>query len=479
MTDRLSENEVAALATAFHRASQAAQLLERAGIDRSRQPSWTGQSSLEFWQEIDNLLSLGILVDGRRRILDVASRAYPANRIFAAAAGLAVARDGGTSADNGRRASSRPPAGTRPQPGPGLFLAVDPVRISPAGSLAPVDWQAGLREILERATERCGLPPGALRSQERGAGLLSVIHGGVSPAVVVADLVRELVRMMTAHNGARAAADRIRLRLGLYLDSATIDEAAGADFGRSAAVAAVRLADAPAVGRLLLESRAADVAVIVSSSLFESTVRPGLRGLDPAEFHPVDVHIPSGGHDQTAWVGLPGSRTAFDDTPSLTPDLPEAASGIRSWDFIVSVASEDDGWGQWLAWELESNGHYVHLQAWVVAGEHWVHQLDTAIRNSRRMVIVLTENYLRAPRVQAEWATVWDTDRAGVNRRLIPVRVEECRPEGLLRGIAYIDLVGLDDDAAKATLRRGLEASLSGRFRPDTPPPFPGPRRRS
>ncbi len=478
MTDRLSEDEVDALARAFHRASQVAALLERAGIDRSRQPSWTAQTSLEFWQEIDNLLSLGILVDGRRRILDAASRAYPANPIFAAAAaGPAVS--GATSADNGRSASSRPPAGTRPQPGPGLFLAVDPVRIGPAGSLAPVDWQDGLREILDRATERCGLPVGALRSQERGAGLLSVIRGDVSPAVVVADLVRELAGMMTAHNGARAAADRIRLRLGLYLDSATIDEAAGADFGRSAAVAAVRLADAPAVDRLLNEFPAADVAVILSSSLFESTVRPGLRGLDPAGFHPVNVNIPSGGHDRTAWVGLPDSRTVLEDTPSLAPDLPEAASGIRSWDFLVSVASEDDGWGQWLAWELESNGQSVHLQAWAVAGQHWVHQLDQAIRSSKRMVIVLTKNYLQAQQVQAEWATVWDTDPVGVNRRLIPVRVEECRPEGLLRGIAYIDLVGLDDDAAKATLRRGIAASLSGRFRPSAPPPFPGPRRRS
>ena len=37
----------------------------------------------------------------------------------------------------------------------------------------------------------------------------------------------------------------------------------------------------------------------------------------------------------------------------------------------------------------------------------------------------------------------------GVERTLIPVRVEECAPDGLLAQVVYADLVGLGEDAAE------------------------------
>jgi hypothetical protein len=296
---------------------------------------------------------------------------------------------------------------------------------------------------------------------------------------VVTDLVRELVDAMGERNRARAAADRVRLRLALHLGGAHVDETAGVGVEGSAAAVTSRLVDAPPLGRLLYELPAADLALIVSSALFEATVRPGLRGLDPRKFRRVDVDIPTSGG--TAWVGAPGPGSVPDparDRPAGS--VPAAASGIRSWDFLVSVADEDGAWGEWLAWELEGRGHQVHLQAWdVVAGHHQVNRLHEAVSHARRTLVVLTEDYLRAPRMQAEWTAAWEEDPAGMNRRLIPVRVAECRPEGLLRGITYIDLVGLDDDAARATFHRGIEASILGRYRPTSPPPYPGTRARS
>src|SRR4051812_21951835 len=52
---------------------------------------------------------------------------------------------------------------------------------------------------------------------------------------------------------------------------------------------------------------------------------------------------------------------------------------------------------------------------------------------------------------------------------LVPVRVEGCKPEGLLKSIVYIDLVGLDEAAARAALLRGV---VPGRAKPETVP-FP------
>ncbi|GAB2843369.1 hypothetical protein JOD27_008175 [Lentzea nigeriaca] len=64
-------------------------------------------------------------------------------------------------------------------------------------------------------------------------------------------------------------------------------------------------------------------------------------------------------------------------------------------------------------------------------------------------------------------------DPAGSARKLIPVRVEECAPHGLLAPIVYIDLVGVDRDEAK---RRLLNGSRPERPRVATEPPFPGSR---
>src|SRR5262249_31170275 len=57
-------------------------------------------------------------------------------------------------------------------------------------------------------------------------------------------------------------------------------------------------------------------------------------------------------------------------------------------------------------------------------------------------------------------------------RSLVPVRVRECSPDGLLNQIVYIDLVGLDEDAAERDLLAGLKLA---RGKPTKKPAFPRP----
>ncbi|WP_419469384.1 effector-associated domain EAD1-containing protein [Candidatus Frankia alpina] len=52
VTERLADEEVIMLARVFHRSSSAMMVLERAGLERWRQPSWTERTSLEFWEEV-------------------------------------------------------------------------------------------------------------------------------------------------------------------------------------------------------------------------------------------------------------------------------------------------------------------------------------------------------------------------------------------------------------------------------------------
>ncbi|AEH09961.1 MULTISPECIES: effector-associated domain EAD1-containing protein [Protofrankia] len=79
---RLTEVEVAELAHVLHSLTAAIQVLDEAGMERSRMPYWQGRNALEFWHEVNVMLDAGVLIDGRRRVLAAAARWFPANDVF-------------------------------------------------------------------------------------------------------------------------------------------------------------------------------------------------------------------------------------------------------------------------------------------------------------------------------------------------------------------------------------------------------------
>lgn len=82
--ERLRECELAALAAAYYEAATARSLLERAGVEVERQPTWAG-TPLTYWREVGRLMAAGLAVDGRGRLLRAATRDFPANPVFAPA----------------------------------------------------------------------------------------------------------------------------------------------------------------------------------------------------------------------------------------------------------------------------------------------------------------------------------------------------------------------------------------------------------
>ncbi|EIV94383.1 toll/interleukin-1 receptor domain-containing protein [Frankia sp. QA3] len=490
MTERLTDEEVRMLARAFHLPRSAMAVLERAGLERWKQPSWTAQNALEFWDEVNNQLYLGVLADGRVRILTAAAELFPANRVFAAVAAPARSAAGAGPPAGGAAPTAGPAGadfgGVRAPVGRVLF-AIDPVRFGPVGVGVPVVWRDGLRQLLGLAARGCDLPADAVSVQDRGDGLLGAVRDDVPAELVVADLMRELRHTLHTYNSMRGEKGRVRLRVALHQGQVVADEGAGVRGG--AAQAASRLVDTPALSRLLGEFPTAEMAVIISATLFATTVDRRLHDLDPGSFRRVETDVP--GLAGPAWVQAAtpaagpagdGRVPAADQRPgpppvaSIITEEPRPAAG---WDFLVSAAKEDSGWGEWCAWLLERQGYQAHLDTWdVVAGDHLVGRLDEAVSRSRRTLVILSENYLTSTKVQAEWQAAWSADPTGMKRRLIPVRVAVCRPEGLLRGISYIDLVDLDGDTAQSTFVEGIDRAVQGRYRPSEPPPFPGGRPR-
>jgi hypothetical protein len=143
-------------------------------------------------------------------------------------------------------------------------------------------------------------------------------------------------------------------------------------------------------------------------------------------------------------------------------------------DFFVSYTQADRAWAEWLAWELEAAGYTTLLQAWdMPAGTAFVHAMDQAVQNTRHTVLVLSPAYLRSAMAEAEWRPGFKADPGGQARRLLPVRVEECEPTGLLADRVWIDLVDADEATARARLREEIAKALRGPGRPAAAPRFP------
>ena len=150
----------------------------------------------------------------------------------------------------------------------------------------------------------------------------------------------------------------------------------------------------------------------------------------------------------------------------------EPVAGRR--DLFVSYTGADQGWAEWVAWELEQAGYTTVLQAWdFVAGSNFAHAMQQAATAADHTLAVLSPAYLRSRFGEAEWLAAFVTDPLGEGRRLVPVRVEACDPGGVLAGITYVDLVGLDEAAARARLTEEVAGALRGHRRPVDRPRFP------
>jgi hypothetical protein len=142
----------------------------------------------------------------------------------------------------------------------------------------------------------------------------------------------------------------------------------------------------------------------------------------------------------------------------------------------MSYTKVDRGWAEWISWQLEDAGYTVLLQAWdMVPGSNWLRMMNQATKLAQHTIAVLSIAYLTDSALgEAEWLAAYRHDPSGLAGRLIPIRIEECIPDGLLAGIVYTDVFGLGDkDAAKEELLRAVRAAVARRGKPVVEPDFP------
>ncbi len=176
------------------------------------------------------------------------------------------------------------------------------------------------------------------------------------------------------------------------------------------------------------------------------------------------------------WGDQPSGPGAARNGGDGRPAASGGTAGDEGWDFFVSYDAADLAWAEWIAWQLETDGYKVLIQAWdSVPGSHWTIQMYEGIRSARHTLAVLSRAYLDSVYSNAEWQAAFRSDPKGSARRLIPIRVDEgCRSSAPLDGIRSFDLFGLSEGDARRELLGKVEAARAGRARPATAPDFPG-----
>ncbi|MGR9276251.1 toll/interleukin-1 receptor domain-containing protein [Rhizobium leguminosarum] len=141
-------------------------------------------------------------------------------------------------------------------------------------------------------------------------------------------------------------------------------------------------------------------------------------------------------------------------------------------DFFISYTHADAQWAEWIAYVLEEEGFSTILQAWDFRpGSNFVLEMQNAAATAARTIMVLSPDYLNSKMAASEWASAFAQDPQGLERRLTPIMVRKCAPEGLLPTIVQIRVAGLSEEAAKDAVVAGVKEA---RAKPSKRPAFPG-----
>lgn len=144
----------------------------------------------------------------------------------------------------------------------------------------------------------------------------------------------------------------------------------------------------------------------------------------------------------------------------------------RKADFFISYTRADSAWAEWTAKVLEDAGHTVVVQFLDFAvGDNFVLAMERALAGSQRLVLLLSQAYMRSGFTAAEWSAVFRLDPDGRRRLLVPLLVEDFELDGLLGPRIHIPLHDVDEATARRRLLDGLQDPRATR-NPD--PPFPG-----
>ncbi len=108
-------------------------------------------------------------------------------------------------------------------------------------------------------------------------------------------------------------------------------------------------------------------------------------------------------------------------------------------DYFISYSHLDEKWAEWIAWEVENLGFSIIMQKWdFTPGTNFVLEMQSAAVSAKRIILILSNNFLKSNFTGPEWAAFFARDPDGSKRFILPIRIEDCTPSGLLGQIIYL-----------------------------------------
>ncbi len=196
--------------------------------------------------------------------------------------------------------------------------------------------QLAFQRIMEEATAEIGLRRVGWRIQQGGDGELAILPPGTSERVIVTRLAPVVDRLLREHNQGLRSEAKVRLRLAVHQGLVHLDGANG--FPSEAIVHVSRLVDSPILKAALRRFPGANVALVVSDSLYQDVVRH-YQDLRPEQFARVSADLPEKNFRATAWIYVPGENAA--GLPAATAD----PSGVGSTDRPVPQPAQGPNTG--------------------------------------------------------------------------------------------------------------------------------------
>jgi tetratricopeptide (TPR) repeat protein len=151
--------------------------------------------------------------------------------------------------------------------------------------------------------------------------------------------------------------------------------------------------------------------------------------------------------------------------------LVHCLGGIIVKDFFISYNKADRAWAKWIAWQIKAQGkQVVYQEEDFEPGCNFPLEMHKAIQECEKILLVLSPDFLTSEFTSPEWAAFFVQDPAGNNRKIVPVRVRDCKPDGLLKPIVYIDLLDVtpEEEARRVLLNKLLHVGPA-----PGPPGFP------
>ncbi len=115
-------------------------------------------------------------------------------------------------------------------------------------------------------------------------------------------------------------------------------------------------------------------------------------------------------------------------------------------DFFISRAVADAAVADEIGRILDDEGHSVIVQQCDLADRDFMERMHASLESGARVIALLSPEYLASAPCMAECLDAIADDPLNKRGRLIVLRAAECAPTGLLRALAYWDLVPVRDD---------------------------------